>query len=86
MLNYAESFGLIIFVYALGLQVGRAFSALSAKGGVQLNMLALGVVLLGTLMTVLGSYTLNISVAGHGRASSAALPPIRRRWVRHSRH
>lgn len=31
MLNYAESFGLIIFVYALGLQVGRDFLVLSVK-------------------------------------------------------
>lgn len=28
MLNYAESFGLVIFVYALGLQVGPGFSVL----------------------------------------------------------
>ena len=33
MLNYAESFGLIIFVYALGRRWGRAFSALSARAG-----------------------------------------------------
>ena len=62
MLNYAESFGLIIFVYALGLQVGPGFFSSFRKGGVLLNMLALVVVLLGTLMTVLGSYTLNISL------------------------
>ena len=62
MLNYAESFGLIIFVYALGLQVGPGFFSSFRKGGVQLNMLALGVVLIGTLMTVLGSYTLDISL------------------------
>ena len=55
LLNYAESFGLIIFVYALGLQVGPGFFSSFRKGGVQLNMLALGVVLIGTLMTVLGS-------------------------------
>ena len=60
MLNYAESFGLVIFVYALGLQVGPGFFSSFRKGGVQLNMLALGVVLIGTLMTVLGSYGLNI--------------------------
>ena len=34
MLNYAESFGLVIIcVVALGLQVDRAFSALSVKEG-----------------------------------------------------
>ena len=46
MLNYAESFGLVIFVYALGLQVGPGFFSSFRKGGVQLNILALGVVLL----------------------------------------
>ena len=56
MLNYAESFGLVIFVYALGLQVGPGFFSSFRKGGVQLNMLATGVVLIGTLLTVLGSY------------------------------
>ena len=52
MLNYAESFGLVIFVYALGLQVGPGFFSSFRKGGVQLNMLATGVVLIGTLLTV----------------------------------
>ena len=33
MLNYAESFGLVIFVYSLGLQVGPGFLALSVKVG-----------------------------------------------------
>ena len=45
MLNYAESFGLVIFVYSLGLQVGPGFFSSFRKGGVTLNMLALGVVL-----------------------------------------
>ena len=33
MLNYAESFGLIIFVYALGVQVGPGFFSSLGKGG-----------------------------------------------------
>ena len=41
MLNYAESFGLVLFVYALGLQVGPGFFSSFLQGGVQLNMLAL---------------------------------------------
>jgi AspT/YidE/YbjL antiporter-like protein len=61
-LNYAESFGLILFVYALGLQVGPSFFASFLKGGIKLNTLALGVVLLGTLM-MLGFYSItNISL------------------------
>ena len=35
MLNYAESFGLVIFVYALGLQVGPGFFSSFRKGGVR---------------------------------------------------
>lgn len=62
MLNYAESFGLVIFVYSLGLQVGPGFFSSFRKGGVTLNMLALGVVLLGTLMAVVCSYTTGVSL------------------------
>ena len=62
MLNYAESFGLVVFVYALGLQVGPGFFSSFRQGGVRLNMLAMGVVLIGTLMTVLGSLVTDISL------------------------
>lgn len=62
MLNYAESFGLVIFVYALGLQVGPGFFSSFRKGGFTLNMLALAVVALGTLLTVVGSLTTGISL------------------------
>ena len=37
MLNYAESFGLVIFVYSLGLQVGPGFFSSFRKGGVLLE-------------------------------------------------
>lgn len=60
MLNYAESFGLVLFVYALGLQVGPGFFSSFRSGGITLNMLAMGVVLLGTIMAVAGSYLLAI--------------------------
>ena len=62
MLNYAESFGLVIFVYALGLQVGPGFFSSFRKGGVQQNILAAGVVLIGTLMAVAGTWLLPISL------------------------
>lgn len=62
MLNYAESFGLVLFVYALGLQVGPGFFSSFRQGGVQLNLLAIGVVLVGTLLAVLGSYACGISL------------------------
>ena len=59
MLKYAESFGLVLFVYELGLQVGPGFFSSFRQGGILLNMLAFGVVVIGTLMAVL------ISEVGH---------------------
>ena len=55
MLSYAESFGLILFVYTLGLQVGPGFMSTFLTGGAQLNLLALGVVGLGTIMALLAA-------------------------------
>ena len=62
MLSYAENFGLILFVYALGLQVGPGFFSSFRKGGITLNMLALGVILLGVLITLVASFVTGISV------------------------
>ena len=39
MLSYAESFGLILFVYILGLQVGPGFMSAFKQGGTKLNLL-----------------------------------------------
>ena len=52
MLYFAQSFGLILFVYALGLQVCPGFFSSLKKGGVAMNMMGLGVILLGLIMTV----------------------------------
>lgn len=53
MLIYAEDFGLIIFVYVLGLQVGPGFMSSFHAGGTRLSLLSMGVVLTGTLMALL---------------------------------
>ncbi|MBR1877488.1 MAG: putative transporter [Paludibacteraceae bacterium] len=45
--SFAKDFGLILFVYSIGLQVGPSFFSSFGKGGIKLNMLALGIVLLG---------------------------------------
>ena len=63
MLTYAESLGLVLFVYELGLQVGPGFFSSFRKGGLQLNMLAMGVVILGTIMAIILSYTTNIPMS-----------------------
>ncbi|MBR1551393.1 MAG: putative transporter [Muribaculaceae bacterium] len=53
MLQYAQDFGLVLFVYALGLQVGPGFFNSLHHSGVRFNALALIVVLLGTILTVM---------------------------------
>ena len=52
MLTFAQNFGLIIFIYALGVQVGPGFFAAFKKGGVKLNLMSLTVMLTGTLMAL----------------------------------
>lgn len=53
MLQYAQDFGLVLFVYALGLQVGPGFFNSFHKSGLTLNLLAVGVVLAGAVCTLL---------------------------------
>lgn len=56
MLLFAENFGLILFVYSLGVQVGPGFMSSFRSGGVKLNMLSVAVILLGTAMAVAMSF------------------------------
>ncbi|MBR5726278.1 MAG: putative transporter [Muribaculaceae bacterium] len=53
MLHYAQNFGLVLFVYALGLQVGPGFFSSFHKSGLTLNLLAIAVVMVGTVLTLL---------------------------------
>ena len=62
MLNYAENFGLILFVYALGLQVGPGFFSSFRKGGLTLNMLAMAVIMLGIVITVIAAFLTGIPI------------------------
>lgn len=63
MLYFAQSFGLILFVYALGLQVGPGFFSSLKKGGVEMNMMGVGVILLGLIMTVGLHWTTGVSLS-----------------------
>ena len=58
MLDFAQNFGLIIFVYTLGLQVGPGFFSSLKKGGVKLNLLSLSLVFLGLTVTLVLHWTL----------------------------
>lgn len=63
MLQYAETFGLVIFVYALGLQVGPGFFSSMRTDGVRLLLPALGVVATGTAMAIAASFICGVSIA-----------------------
>lgn len=56
-LNFLQDFGLIIFVYCIGLQVGPGFFESFKKGGITLNLLACGIVALNILVMLVLYYT-----------------------------
>lgn len=62
ILHYTENLGLVLFVYELGLKVGPGFFSSFRKGGLQLNLLGLGVLAIGTVMTILISLCLGVPI------------------------
>lgn len=63
MLMYAETFGLVLFVYALGLQVGPGFFSSMRHEGVKLIFPSLGVLVAGTLLAIALSYACNVNMS-----------------------
>lgn len=59
---FAQNFGLIMFIYALGLQVGPGFFSSLKKSGLKLNVLAMAVVFLGIAMAISMSFIFDISI------------------------
>src|SRR5262245_16356543 len=51
-LEFVKEFGLILFVFCLGMQLGPGFFASLRQSGVRLNALAAGVVIIGSLTVV----------------------------------
>ncbi len=62
VVEFIKDFGLILFVFAIGLQVGPGFFASFRKGGISLNMLAVSVVLLGVAVTIILYYVTGTSM------------------------
>ena len=62
MLIVLQNFGLIIFIYALGVQVGPGFFSSFKKGGFKLNMLATLLMLVGTLMLLILHWATNLGL------------------------
>ncbi len=53
VLHFMKEFGLILFVYSVGLQVGPGFFSSFKKGGLQLNLIAASIVFLGVVITII---------------------------------
>ncbi len=51
LLHFLKEFGLILFVFSIGLQVGPGFFHSFKSGGLKLNLLAVALVLLGVITT-----------------------------------
>ena len=53
ILNFVQDFGLILFVFCIGLQVGPSFFSSFKKGGVAMNMIAVGIVALNIAVALI---------------------------------
>jgi putative transport protein len=58
-----KEFGLILFIYSIGMQVGPSFFSSFKKGGITLNLLASGVVLLGVITAYIIHLVTNTPIA-----------------------
>lgn len=63
MLSFAQNFGLVLFVYEVGLEVGPGFVRSFLGAGIRLNALSTVNVLLGTLLAVALAYALSIPMS-----------------------
>ena len=63
MLNYCETFGLVIFVYTLGLHVGPNFFGSFRHEGTLFNIWSLAVIILGTAMAIALTYIMKVPMS-----------------------
>lgn len=59
ILSFIQDFGLILFVFCIGLQVGPSFFSSFKKGGVSMNIVAMGIVVLNIAVALILYYALN---------------------------
>lgn len=61
-LDFIKDFGLILFVFSIGLQVGPGFFSSFKKGGLSLNLMALAIILLGAATTLIIHFVSGMSL------------------------
>ena len=57
VLNFIQDFGLILFVYSIGLQVGPSFFTSLKGNGIKLNMAALAIIMLNVIVMLIFYYS-----------------------------
>jgi putative transport protein len=62
LLHFLKEFGLILFVYSIGLQVGPGFFSAFKKGGLTLNMVAMLSVFLSVVITIVLHFATGIPI------------------------
>ncbi len=62
MLTIIQNFGLILFIYALGVQVGPGFFASFKQGGLKFNLLALLLLIVGSTMAIILHWCTDVSI------------------------
>jgi len=63
ILHFIKEFGLILFVYSIGLQVGPGFFSSFKKDGIRLNILATAIVFLGVGVAIIFYYTTDLPIS-----------------------
>lgn len=63
VLHFIKEFGLILFVYSIGLEVGPRFLPSLKKNGLRINLLASGIVLTGFLTAVAIKFIFNVPIS-----------------------
>ena len=59
-MHFIQEFGLILFVYTIGIQVGPGFFSSLRESGLKLNLLAILIVLIGAIIVIFFNKFLNI--------------------------
>jgi putative transport protein len=91
-LNFVKEFGLVLFVFAMGLQLGSGFFASLRQGGLRLNLLAAVLVIMAGMLTPLFGWmasmepealgglfagaSINVPALGAAQQSLATLPGV----------
>jgi len=58
ILSFIQDFGLILFVYCIGLQVGPSFFSSFKKGGISMNIIAIGIIFFNIVVAMILYYIL----------------------------